>query len=548
MFFAFDWASAQDNFRVFIPEFIPSSGNFEVSIITSKKYLEADRLNIYFLPDFSLNINKIELWTNDVRLQIPVKTEFNAEYSEQYQKVTIDFSDTSLVTDETYFQLVLFLKSTGTNSNSLKFYGEFIGEEKILGYLTSSESKIISNNPDLYNLSFNYYEKYLTAENASLLSYNSYLNVPLVYNFDEVLAVEFWMKAKNYKSTFLNVINWETNWIEYYLSINENQMLVINSKDNDQFQIKPFFIARNVWYHFNLNFDKRNNELSFFCNEEELARIKIKNYLEFDNLVLHFQNDLPSGEFNLDQFRLVNINNSFTSISRNRNYPDYSDDSTNVIFQMNFTETELNNLLNKKSISYERIKLVKSDAPLFPRAPEVTFKLMNNFYEIEWKGGSYRAVDHYVLERAIGSSVFIEAGKQTANNDEEKTYSLLCEKNDENEIVYFRVKQVNKDGSEIYSEVVKVGQGIIEDLIVGQNYPNPFNPITLIEFELLQDSDVEIKVYDLTGKEVAMLHSGFLASGFYKFKFDASGLPSGIYLYQIITPLSSQTRKMVLAK
>jgi len=548
LFFAFDWASAQDNFKVFIPEFIPSGGNFEVSIITSKKYLEADRLNLYFLPDFSLNINKIELWTNDVRLQIPAQSEYITEYSEQYQKVTIEFSDTSLFNDEAYFQLVLFLKSTSTNSNALKFYGEFVGEEKILGYLTSSESKIISNNPDLYNLSFNYYEKYLTAENAASLSYNSYLNVPLVYNFDEVLAVEFWLKAKNYKSTFLNIINWETNWVEYYLSINENQMLVINSKDNDQFQIKPFFIAQNVWYHFNLNFDKRNNELSFFCNEEELARIKIKNYLEFDNLVLHFQNDLASGEFNLDQFRLVNINNSFTSLSRNRNYPDYSDDSTNVIFQMNFTETELNNLLNKKSISYERIKLVKSDAPLFPRAPEVTFKLMNNFYEIEWKGGSYQAVDHYVLERAIGSSVFIEAGKQAANNYEEKTYSILSEKNEQNEIVYFRVKQVNKDGSEVYSDVVKVGQGIIEDLIVGQNYPNPFNPITLIEFELLQDSDVEIKVYDLAGKEVAMLHSGFLPSGVYKFKFDASGLTSGIYLYQIITPLSSQTRKMVLAK
>jgi len=548
LFFAFDWASAQDNFKVFIPEFIPSGGNFEVSIITSKKYLEADRLNLYFLPDFSLNINKIELWTNDVRLQIPAQSEYITEYSEQYQKVTIEFSDTSLFNDEAYFQLVLFLKSTSTNSNALKFYGEFVSEEKILGYLISSDSKIILNIPDLYNLSFNYYEKYLTAENAASLSYNSYLNVPLVYNFDEVLAVEFWLKAKNYKSTFLNIINWETNWIEYYLSINENQMLVINSKDNDQFQIKPFFIAQNVWYHFNLNFDKRNNELSFFCNEEELARIKIKNYLEFDNLVLHFQNDLASGEFNLDQFRLVNINNSFTSLSRNRNYPDYSDDSTNVIFQMNFTETELNNLLNKKSISYERIKLVKSDAPLFPRAPEVTFKLMNNFYEIEWKGGSYQAVDHYVLERAIGSSVFIEAGKQAANNYEEKTYSILSEKNEQNEIVYFRVKQVNKDGSEVYSDVVKVGQGIIEDLIGGQNYPNPFNPITLIEFELLQDSDVEIKVYDLAGKEVAMLHSGFLSSGVYKFKFDASGLTSGIYLYQIITPLSSQTRKMVLAK
>lgn len=548
LFFSFDWATAQDNFKVFVPEFIPSSGNFEVSIITSKKFPEADRLDIYFLPDFSLIINKIELWTHDVKSQIPAKTEFIPEYSEQYQKVTINFSDTTFFANEAYFQLVLYLKSTGTTSNALKFYGEFSSKDQVLGYLTSSESKIISNITNLYNLSFNYYEKYLTAENAASLSQNSYLNVPLIYNFDEVLAVEYWMKAKNFNSTLLKIVNWETNWIEYYLSINENQMLVINSKDNDLFQINPFFISQNVWYHFNLNFDKRNYELSFFCNEDELARFKIKNYLEFDNLVLHFQNDLPSGELNLDQIRLVNLNNSFTSINRNRNYPDYSDDSSNVIFQMNFSETELINLLNKKSISYERIRLVKSDAPLFPRAPEISLKLMNNFYEIEWKGGSYREADHYVLERAIGSGNFIEAGKHAAFNDEAKTYSILSEKHGQPEIVYFRIKQVNKDGSQVYSDVVKVGQGIVEDLIVGQNYPNPFNPITLIDFELLQDSDVEVKVFDLAGKEVALLHSGFLASGVYKFKFDASGLPSGIYLYQIITPLSSQTRKMILAK
>ena len=548
LFFAFDQATAQDNFKVFVPEIIPSNGSFEVSIITSKKFPEADKLDIYFLPDFSLNINRVELWTHDIRWQIPVKTEFKTEYSEQFQKVTIDFSDTSLFTDEAYFQLVLYLKSTSTNSNALKFYGEFLEEEKILGYLANSESKIISNITNQFTLSFNYYEKYLTAENAASLNQNSYLNVPLIYNFDEILAIEFWMKAKNFNSTFLKIINWETNWVEYYLSINENQMLVINSKDNDLFQIKPFFISQNVWYHFNINFDRWNNELSFFCNEEELVTNKINNYLDFDNLILHFQNDLTSGEFILEQLRVVNINDSITSISRNRNYPDYSDDSSNVIFQMNFSEVEINTLLNKKSISYERIKLIKSDAPLFPRAPEISFKLMNNFYEIEWKGGSYRDADHYALERAIGSGDFVEAGKQVADNNEEKTYSILSEKNDQTEIVYFRIKQVNKDGSEVFSDVIKVGQGVIEDLIVGQNYPNPFNPTTLIDFELLQDSDVEIKVYDLAGKEVALLHSGFLSRGVYQFKFDATGLTSGIYLYQIITPLSSQTRKMILAK
>ncbi|MCU0332349.1 MAG: hypothetical protein MUC75_03140 [Ignavibacteriaceae bacterium] len=292
LFFAFDRASAQDNFKVFVPEFIPSNGIFEVSIITSKKFPEADKLDIYFLPDFSLNINKVEVWVHDVKLQIPGKTEFITEYSEHFQRFTVDFSDTSLITDEAYFQIVITLKSTSTNSDNLKFYGEFIGQEGILGYLENSENKIGSDNRNQFNLLFNYYKKYLTAENAAALNENSYLNIPLIYKFDEVLAVEFWMKINNYNSTFLKIINWETNWAEYYLSVNENQMLVINSKDNDLFRIKPFFISQNIWYHFHLIFDKRNNELSFLCDGEELVKFKITNYLEFDNLVLHFQNDL----------------------------------------------------------------------------------------------------------------------------------------------------------------------------------------------------------------------------------------------------------------
>ncbi len=55
-----------------------------------------------------------------------------------------------------------------------------------------------------------------------------------------------------------------------------------------------------------------------------------------------------------------------------------------------------------------------------------------------------------------------------------KSYSMLSEEFSQPEIVYFRIKQVNKDGSEVYSDAVKVGQGIVEDVIVGQNYPKSF--------------------------------------------------------------------------
>jgi hypothetical protein len=181
-------------------------------------------------------------------------------------------------------------------------------------------------------------------------------------------------------------------------------------------------------------------------------------------------------------------------------------------------------------------------------SPEIKVKFSNNYYEIEWEGGSYKDAVQYVLERANDNNDFIEVGQTSADNDENKKYSLLSEKIEQPEVVYFRIKQINKDGSVIYSDVAKVGQGIVDDLIIGQNFPNPFNPTTLIEFELLQDSDVEVKVYNLAGKEIAFLHKGFLSSGVHQFMFDASGFSSGVYLYQITTPLSSQTRKMILAK
>jgi hypothetical protein len=232
----------------------------------------------------------------------------------------------------------------------------------------------------------------------------------------------------------------------------------------------------------------------------------------------------------------------------NRNYSDYLDDSSLVIFQLNFTDTELDNFRDQKKISYESIKLVKSDAPLFARGPEIIVKLMNNYYEIEWIGGSKNNADFYILEKAIGNGNFTEMSKTKALNEDDKIYTLLSENSDQNEIVYFRIKQVNKDGSSAYSEIVKVGQGLIEELIVGQNYPNPFNPTTTIEFDLLQDSDIEVIIYDLSGKEVAILHKGFLSIGSYKYKFDATGLTSGIYLYQVKTLMSSLTRKMILTK
>ena len=86
------------------------------------------------------------------------------------------------------------------------------------------------------------------------------------------------------------------------------------------------------------------------------------------------------------------------------------------------------------------------------------------------------------------------------------------------------------------------------DYKLSQNYPNPFNPSTTIEFDLLKSSNVQVTIYDITGKEVRTLVNGYLPIGHYSTKFDGRNLAGGIYLYRLIAGNFTQTKKMVLLK
>jgi hypothetical protein len=81
-----------------------------------------------------------------------------------------------------------------------------------------------------------------------------------------------------------------------------------------------------------------------------------------------------------------------------------------------------------------------------------------------------------------------------------------------------------------------------------QNYPNPFNPITNVKFQIINSDNVKITVFDITGKEVAILVNEQLAPGTYETTFDASMLTSGVYFYRLETTDFVQTNKMILLK
>jgi len=104
------------------------------------------------------------------------------------------------------------------------------------------------------------------------------------------------------------------------------------------------------------------------------------------------------------------------------------------------------------------------------------------------------------------------------------------------------------DGSPITVAVDPVGGVVPSAFALEQNFPNPFNPATTIKFSVPKSGIVMLKVYDVTGTEVASLVNGELNAGSYKSEFNASQLGSGVYFYKLVANGFTETKKMILIK
>jgi endo-1,4-beta-D-glucanase Y len=117
----------------------------------------------------------------------------------------------------------------------------------------------------------------------------------------------------------------------------------------------------------------------------------------------------------------------------------------------------------------------------------------------------------------------------------------------------YRLKQVDYNGNfEYFNLAGEVVIGVPDKFDLSQNYPNPFNPVTKINFDLPFDSRVTMKIFDITGREMATLINDVHEAGYYTVTFDAGDIASGIYFYRIIAEGGKQdfvmTKKMLLLR
>lgn len=158
-------------------------------------------------------------------------------------------------------------------------------------------------------------------------------------------------------------------------------------------------------------------------------------------------------------------------------------------------------------------------------------------------------------EKGPGTDTWLRAGNVAGNGTSNNQHNYQFEDRNLSTGNYnYRLKQIDNNGNINYHSLTTlINIGVPAKYDLSQNYPNPFNPSTKINYDLPFDSKVSIKLFDMTGKEVAVIINTVQTAGYYAVQFNGANLSSGIYFYNITADGGNSTKfvatkKMVLVK
>ena len=133
------------------------------------------------------------------------------------------------------------------------------------------------------------------------------------------------------------------------------------------------------------------------------------------------------------------------------------------------------------------------------------------------------------------------------NSNSKKIYSFIDSELNLAGNYYYRLKQIDNDGTFQYSDVLEI-EVVLTEFKLKQNYPNPFNPVTTIEYHLPVDSKITLKIYDVLGHEIVILLDEEKKAGSYKVVFDSKDISSGTYFYKLQADKYIDVKKMIVIK
>ncbi|MBK9405458.1 MAG: T9SS type A sorting domain-containing protein [Ignavibacteria bacterium] len=179
-----------------------------------------------------------------------------------------------------------------------------------------------------------------------------------------------------------------------------------------------------------------------------------------------------------------------------------------------------------------------------------TATVNRNSVNLNWSTVSELNNSGFDIERKAATGTdFTKVGKVSGNGTTNSPVNYTFTDRANTGTYNYRLKQIDLNGNfEYFNLSNEIEVGVPNSFAMSQNYPNPFNPSTKINYDLPVDGIVSIKLYDLTGRQVASLVSEAKIAGYYTVNFDASNLASGMYFYRISAGSFTSTKKMALVK
>ena len=170
----------------------------------------------------------------------------------------------------------------------------------------------------------------------------------------------------------------------------------------------------------------------------------------------------------------------------------------------------------------------------------------NGQVTLNWQSMSETNNQYWIVNRD-GEEIARLDGQGNKETRTDYTYVDLT-----NGVVYsYSLEAVNAEGNhDEYGPITAtpMAAGIPGEFALSQNYPNPFNASTVIRYQLASDEHVSLKVYNISGQEVASLVNADQKAGQYTVQWNGKEVSSGVYLYTLTAGEFSQTNKMVFTK
>lgn len=251
-------------------------------------------------------------------------------------------------------------------------------------------------------------------------------------------------------------------------------------------------------------------------------------------LVVSYNNSDPANSTNLSSLQKITFS------------------GTDITFSLtnNSTVTKAFSIINKITFSG-----TDGGNPLPVELVSFTAATNGNKVTLEWSTATEVRNYGFEIERVSSSPLqgwikvgFVE-GYGNSNSPKEYSFSDIPQGGTK---FQYRLKQIDTDGKYEYSSAVSIEINTPNQYALKQNYPNPFNPPTKIEYSIPNDGLVTLKVFDVLGREVALLVNDNKKAGRYEVDFNGSyaggGLASDVYICKMSSANYSSSIKMLMLK